>query len=243
MTTLVAYAVTIVVVGIALSSLWKVKISAYLSTVVHEVGHALGSLVTGGEVHHIVVNSDASGYTTSSRAISLQGKLGGILTTASGYVMPPFLGAVALLLLGLVSPMSALLAIGITGAVGLVFSRGLLSVFASLLITTPGGLLGYIHFWGKGDVNMLATVMVIAYSALFFLEGARSIVAVRNIANYRKQGVDVSGDSISDARALSIQVPFTTEMFWVRFFISGGFVCAAAGAVGLIAFIVQLFAS
>lgn len=47
-----------------------------LVTFLHEFGHALGSLITGGGVHEIQINSDGSGVTTTSggwRAITIAG--------------------------------------------------------------------------------------------------------------------------------------------------------------------------
>lgn len=47
-----------------------------LVTFLHEFGHGLGALITGGSVNEIQINQDGSGYTTSvggSRAIILMG--------------------------------------------------------------------------------------------------------------------------------------------------------------------------
>ena len=47
-----------------------------LVTFLHEFGHALGALVTGGGVEHLQINPDGSGYTTTlggNRAIILMG--------------------------------------------------------------------------------------------------------------------------------------------------------------------------
>jgi hypothetical protein len=72
----------------------------FLGTLFHEGGHALVSILTGGGVARVAVDSAESGGTWS-RDLSA---FAAILTSAAGYAMPPLagLGAAALLHRGLV---------------------------------------------------------------------------------------------------------------------------------------------
>ncbi|WP_326959757.1 M50 family metallopeptidase [Amycolatopsis sp. NBC_01286] len=72
----------------------------FLGTLFHEGGHALVSILTGGGVLRVAIDSPESGGTWSREPSALAA----ILTIAAGYAMPPLagLGAAALLHRGLV---------------------------------------------------------------------------------------------------------------------------------------------
>ncbi len=52
-----------------------------LNTVLHETGHAVGAMITSGEVVKIEINTDTSGLAQTKAT----GKLGAIITTSMGY--------------------------------------------------------------------------------------------------------------------------------------------------------------
>ncbi len=106
-----------------------------LVTYLHELGHAVGSWVTGGDVVDITINKDGSGLTRTmggSRAIILMG----------GYIGSAIFGNI-LFLIGarfkkLVKPTLLLLAISMTG-IGFflyssMFTTGFLAAFSLFLI-------------------------------------------------------------------------------------------------------------
>jgi Peptidase M50B-like len=105
-----------------------------LVTFLHELGHALGALLTGGEVLSIEINSDGSGMTTSrggSRAITLMG----------GYIGSAILGNV-LFFIGAKNGLWAKIGLNMLAAVmvivgfiwfGGLYSTGFLLVFALVL--------------------------------------------------------------------------------------------------------------
>lgn len=66
-----------------------------VGTIVHEAGHALAAVVSGGEVVRLRVNSPTSGSTTLRKLTWLAD----VVTTASGYAMPTLAGLGAALLL------------------------------------------------------------------------------------------------------------------------------------------------
>lgn len=57
-------------------------------TVVHEFGHALSGVVTGGGLRGIKINHDTSGLTTTTRRRGPIGWVAGLLTTYIGYPAP-----------------------------------------------------------------------------------------------------------------------------------------------------------
>lgn len=106
-----------------------------LVTYLHELGHAVGSWITGGEVVDITINQDGSGLTRTiggSRAVILMG----------GYIGSAIFGNI-LFLIGakfkkLVKPTLLLLAISMVG-IGFflyssMFTTGFLAVFSLFLI-------------------------------------------------------------------------------------------------------------
>jgi hypothetical protein len=102
-----------------------------LGTLFHEGGHALVSIVTGGGVRRIEITGSESGFTWYRYATS---PLSGVLTTASGYAMPPLagLGAAALLHRGLAPAVLALTAVAMLFI--LLFTRDVLSAGAAVLV-------------------------------------------------------------------------------------------------------------
>ncbi|MEV7045400.1 M50 family metallopeptidase [Amycolatopsis sp. NPDC051061] len=102
-----------------------------LGTLVHEGGHALVSLLTGGGVARIAVTGSESGYTQPRNPSP---PLASILTVAAGYAMPPLagLGAAALLHRGLVP---AVLTLTVAAMLFIaLFARDLLTL-ASVVVT------------------------------------------------------------------------------------------------------------
>ncbi|WIY01800.1 M50 family metallopeptidase [Amycolatopsis mongoliensis] len=102
-----------------------------LGTLVHEGGHALVSLLTGGGVFRIAITGPESGFTQPRNPAP---PLAGILTAAAGYAMPPLagLGIAALLHRGLVPAVLTLT----TAAMVFIalFARDLLTL-ASVVVT------------------------------------------------------------------------------------------------------------
>jgi hypothetical protein len=66
-----------------------------LATLFHEGGHALVSLLTGGDVTRVAITSPGGGFTNWKQ----QPGLGVVLATAAGYAMPPLAGLGAAVLL------------------------------------------------------------------------------------------------------------------------------------------------
>jgi len=101
-----------------------------LGTLVHEGGHALMSLLTGGGVVRIGITGSESGFTEQWNP----SPFAGVLTAAAGYAMPPLagLGVAALLHRGLVPAV-----LGLTAAAMVfiaLFARDLLTLASVVVI-------------------------------------------------------------------------------------------------------------
>jgi len=97
-----------------------------LVTYLHEFGHALGALITGGSVHKIQINQNGSGFTQTaggSRAIIL---MGGYLGSAIFGNIIFFIGARAK---PLVKPLMILIALSMIGTGIFWYNSGFTSMF------------------------------------------------------------------------------------------------------------------
>lgn len=237
--------------GMFIMALLGNKTSAFIGTVVHEAGHALGSLVTGGGVHKIIVEKDTSGYTVTTSEASFKGRVSGVITTMNGYIFPPLVAALSIVALVLGSPRLGLLVLAITGGIGLLFSRGLLAPFFSLALLFSPALaliLPYIEGTHNQEVTpllqtIIAYVIILAFTGLLFIEGWRSIMIIYRLAQDRKRGLPsmvTVPESVPDSLALSRQVPLTSEMFWVKYFMFTTIALAIITVVGLTVMIIKL---
>lgn len=142
--------VTFVVTG-RRNALTKLNV---LGTIVHEAGHALLSVVTGGGVYRFAITSPDAGVTH----IWWRTKLSSIISSAAGYAMPPLAGLGAAALLHRGNWAAVLILTIVTMGLLLFVTRDVLT-FASVLLI--GGvafvtlwapawlqaLLGYVEAW------------------------------------------------------------------------------------------------
>lgn len=122
-----------------------------LSTTVHEGGHALASVVTGGGVRLIKVTRPDAGITYTWA----KSRFSSIVTTAAGYAAPPLAGLGAA---RLISEHHAPMVLGFTVAAALLFllvSRDLPTLGTVLMI---GAGAAAVLYWGQGWLaNWVAT--------------------------------------------------------------------------------------
>lgn len=74
------------------------KLTQYVGTIFHEVGHVLSSLVTGGGASSIRIRFDTSGDAGTMHKRGLGGRFSRIVTLLSGYAAPANLGFILILL-------------------------------------------------------------------------------------------------------------------------------------------------
>lgn len=104
----------------------------HIVTLIHELGHALSSIILRGEIKSIRIEPDGSGSTISGHALTVGYKFNRILVLLSGYSFPLFLG-VALLAIAFINPIINFWILGILALMSLLFIRNLFGLFIVLI--------------------------------------------------------------------------------------------------------------
>jgi hypothetical protein len=180
-------------------------------TFVHEGGHALMSLLTGGSVQSLTIASDGSGLTYSASS----SWLGSILTSSAGYLGTTFFGVLMLLLMRWnVSAKKILLGCGIfIGAMTLFF--GLISPafnflslqvgFSSILFTIVTGTLLTAALVALSKFSSLgAARFAVAFLAIQCLLNALSDLKTLFFINAPFSGSDIQTDAGNMATATGL---------------------------------------
>ena len=172
------------------SAWWRRALASLhvLSTIVHEVGHAAMSIVTGGGVYIIEVDSPHSGATHSW----VRSRLSSVARSLAGYAAPPLAGLGIAALLSHGRAHTALTLTAVLMVLVLIVSRDVVTVGSVLVI-------GFVAFaaayWGSAGVQLW-----VAYTEAWLLllcEVAGLWVLVRaRISGY-------SGELRDDAKKLA----------------------------------------
>jgi len=118
-----------------------------LSTIVHEAGHALSRILTGGQVGSIRIDSPDSGETKTSKG----SWLASILVGFAGYATPPLAGLGIAVLIDGGKARSALVVTIVVMSLVLTVSRGLLTV---LYVVTIGFVAFGVVYWGSTGLQL-----------------------------------------------------------------------------------------
>lgn len=194
MTGLIALVVTVVSVAAltsrrrsVLTRLNVVTKLNVLGTIMHEAGHALISILTGGGVYRFEITSPDSGVTSSW----LPSRLSSIATSAAGYAMPPLagLGAAALLHRGHVT--AVLTFTVVTMALLLFIARDVLTF---VIIALVGVLAFIIARWGPGWLQAWASYTEVWLLLTSEIAGVATLVVRR----LRGQPAGDDADDLAD---------------------------------------------
>jgi hypothetical protein len=179
-------ALLIALLGLVPPSTWWRRVLASLhvvSTIVHEAGHAAVSIVTGGGVYLIAVDSPHSGMTRSW----VNSWLSAVFRSAAGYAAPPLAGLGIAALLGRGHAHTVLLLTTVLMALVLVVSRDVITIGSVLAV----GLVAFAAFyWGSAGVQQW-----VAYTEAWLLllceaVGLWALVHNRMSGPYFEQGDD-----------------------------------------------------
>lgn len=164
-----------------------------LGTVIHEGGHALASILTGGGVFHVAITSVHTGHAvTWSRS-----RLSEAITSAAGYAAPPLagLGIASLLHRGLAPAVLALMTLAMV--LLLLVTRDLLT--AGVLITL--GLLAFATlYWGPDWLQNIYGYSVAWLLLTSEIGGLLAFVVRRVHDGYRVTGDDAA--SLADTTSI-----------------------------------------
>jgi hypothetical protein len=152
-----------------------------LSTIVHEMGHAVVTVATGGAVRAVVIDSPRTGSTQSS-GISW---LTSIIVAAAGYAAPPLAGLGVAALIDRGQPRAALALTVVVMGLVLLVGQGL-RTRASVVVV------GFVVFaamrWGSAGLQLW-----VVYTEAWLLLLCE-IPAVWILLTARLRGADSSGD-------------------------------------------------
>lgn len=154
--------------GVALAVLPGARsLAEYPVTLVHELGHCLAALLTGGRIHRFVVRLDGSGMAWTSHGASA---LSDVLGTWAGYASPALVGT-ALLLSAIEGHATAALAamLILLGLAGLFVG----SLFTVLVLLSHLAVLA--GLWRLAD-PIVQTVAVGSVGVMLFGCGLRTVV-------------------------------------------------------------------
>lgn len=194
-----AFAVVAVIVGI--TSTWARYITA-ISTLIHETGHALAAILTGGGVHVIRIHDHESGVAYSwhwSRAAS-------IISSFAGYATPPLAGLGAAHLIADGKAATALAILTLVAALVILVTRDLITLAIVVLI---GGASAALFWWGSPDVQTIAATAV----AWLLLVSEAIHLAGLSVDRYLR-GVWNPGDEDSLADSTGIPVSVWLLIWW-----------------------------
>lgn len=128
MTWLTVAALLIALVATQNRRMWRVVRHAV--TLVHEMGHAIVGLITGGHVSGIILRKDSSGVTTTAHAVSGSG-IQRLFTTLAGYPAPTFFGTAAIAAAASGYGRSGWWGLLLMGVLCLAFSRSIFTVISA----------------------------------------------------------------------------------------------------------------
>ncbi|WP_086844011.1 M50 family metallopeptidase [Amycolatopsis kentuckyensis] len=156
-----------------------------LGTLFHEGGHALVSLLTGGDVARVAITSAGGGFTRQRH----DSALGDVLATAAGYAMPPLAGLGAAVLLDRGHVQAVLVLTLAALAFLLLFARDLLTF---VLIVVVGAVVYSALRYAPGWLRV-----AIAYTEAWLLltselDGVRILVVNRRQNGYKAQKDDAA---------------------------------------------------
>lgn len=146
--------------------LWKptARISKYLTTLFHEVGHAFVALILGGRIQHIKIQPNGSGVTSTAHAVNLKYKIVRILELLAGYSFPVNTGVI---LVGLgfigVDPLYMLAFVGLVAGFTLLFIRN----FFGLLVVFSYAAFAFAGYIARDIVPVNYTIAFIAFILIF----------------------------------------------------------------------------
>jgi len=168
-------------------------IFGFIPTLVHELGHAIASTLTGGRVNdiHIVLTKHGQEKTSSMGYVDTQprGWLSSIITLLFGYMMPPIIYGLGFYF---VSTNQSFIFVGILFILGIYYLIKSRQKWIPIIIL---GLLVYLGYDLKfNDVSMISEVMFMGYSVILGLLLGEIVQSIIITAQTSFDSSDTSSD-------------------------------------------------
>ena len=171
-------------------------------TLVHELGHALSSLLLGGGVKAIRIETDGSGSTVSSQQMKFGYTINRLIVLLSGYSFPLYIGAGLILLALLNNTVNIWVLVGLS-IVSILFIRNFFGLFIVLCFASFASL-------GLIIPNFPLYIVPSFLGAVFLIGGVKDIIDISKVVLTRRT-------SSSDFNFMEEQTHISSR-FWVIFF-------------------------
>ncbi len=196
---------TLVIIGISSIMVWLPIVGKALNhavTLIHELGHAIASLLLGGGVKAVRIEPDGSGSTVSTQQLKFGYVFNRLVVLLSGYSFPLYLGAVLIILAFLNNIINVWVLVG-------------LSVIALIFIRNFFGLLIVICFAGLASLGLIIPnfplyIIPAFLGAIFLIGGIKDIADISKVVWNNKT-------TSSDFNFMEDETHITSK-FWVIFF-------------------------
>lgn len=179
------------------------KVSEWFSTIIHEVGHAVTSLITGGGIHSIKLRANGSGETNTLSSVGFFSWFRRIFVLFSGYSAPLYLGLFLLWAVKSGHTQIAFYVVLGTAILTLIFIR---NFFGILIVLLYFGYLALNLFINNGALMSVGLVL------LAFILIARGIVDLVEAARIVFSG---QGNSDFDFMAQSTFITIPAQVWYV----------------------------
>ena len=186
------------------------KGSRYLSTVFHEVGHVMGSFMTGGGARSIKIRWDTSGVAGTTHSVGVGGFFSRIATLLSGYATPINLGAI---LIGLSFTQWVDVGFWVIVAFSVVAFLLIRNLFGFLLTGLFVGLMAALIFI---PTPLTHQQIVLGFGLVLFFNGVKDVFMVASHAFTGR----VAEEEMTDFHILSEATSVPSQVWFVLFVIS-----------------------
>lgn len=141
------------------------KVAEWFVTIIHEVGHGLFSLLTGGGISGISLHKDGSGATNTTHRVGLFTWFSRSIVLFAGYATPIYLGVFMLLMTANGNGQAMFYVLVGLGVLTLIFIRNLFGIIIMFLYfaTLAAGLLLF--------QGVYIPIFVVFFGMLFVLRG------------------------------------------------------------------------
>ena len=177
------------------------RVSEWFTTLIHEIGHAIFSVITGGGIHSIKLRANGSGETHTLSSLDLFTWFRRVIVLFAGYLTPIFFGL--LLIWGVKNGYAQTMFYVLLGTaiVTLLFIR---NFFGILIVTIYLGFL-FLGVFVLGGIYL--PTIIYGFGLLLFIRGYYDLIMVGRMVFKKRTGNESDFDFLADSTFISIPAP------------------------------------
>lgn len=142
----------------------------FIVTYVHEFGHGIVSILTGGGMQGIKIHDDTSGVTETYRKKGFIGWISGILTTYFGYPFPGILGGILIITVNLGYTSLSFFVITFIAIILILFMRSFIGLFIGVFVAVfSAGMFYYAPI-------QIQSIILVGISGFLIAGGCKTVV-------------------------------------------------------------------